>query len=166
MGLVIGDPRHGRVVISVDREHGVIEVGSSSLPSASIMRRAGAAAGDPSPIGTRDPRQLVLTVGSDSGRVSPGTGFTTRRSYRIRVELRDASYEFTPRSENVSRFSRNGVELATFERAPMGVLEVSWAPETSATPDEAALAYLLVGAYGVGSPGVLKSIVGHGGTPF
>ncbi|WP_051740239.1 hypothetical protein [Kitasatospora sp. MBT66] len=166
MNLVIGDPRHGRVEISVDREHGVVDVNSSSLPNATVMRRQGSMAGDPSPIGTRDPKQLVLTVGSDSGQVSPGTGFATRRSYRIRVEYRDASYELTPRSANVSRFSRNGVELATFDRAPTGAMEVSWAPQASITPGEAALGYLLVGAYGVGSPGVLKSIVGHGGTPF
>ncbi|MFE6746124.1 hypothetical protein ACFVGM_09755 [Kitasatospora purpeofusca] len=166
MGLVIGDPRHGRVEISVDRERGVVEVGSPALPDATIVRREGSAAGDPAPIGTRDPRQLVLTVGSESGRVSPGTGFATRRSYRVRVEFGDASYEFTPRSENVSRFSRNGVQLAAFEREPMGWLDVSWTPDASLTPGEAALAYLLVGAYGVGSPGVLKSIVGHGGILF
>ncbi|MEK2491580.1 hypothetical protein WN990_18695 [Kitasatospora purpeofusca] len=166
MVLVIGDPRHGRVEIFVDRERGVVEVGSPALPNATIVRRDGSPVGDPSPIGTRDPRQLVLTVGGDSGRVSPGTGFATRRSYRIRAEFRDASYEFTPRSANASRFARNGVELAAFERAPTGWLDVSWAPDASVTPGEAALAYLLVGAYGVGSPGVLKSVVGHGGAAF
>ncbi|MFB8202439.1 hypothetical protein [Kitasatospora purpeofusca] len=166
MGLVIGDPRHGRVEISVDRERGVVEVCSPALPNATIVRRAGSAAADPAPIGTRDPRQLVLTVGGDSGKVSPGTGFATRRSYRIRVEFGEASYEFTPRSEIVSRFSRNKVELAAFERAPTGWLDVSWAPDTSVTPGEAALAYLLVGAYGVGSPGALKSVIGHGGILF
>nr|BEK63125.1 hypothetical protein KPHV_03520 [Kitasatospora purpeofusca] len=166
MGLVIGDPHHGRVEIFVDRERGVVEVSSPSLPDATIVRRDGTPVGDPSPIGTRDPRQVVLTVGSGSGRVFPGTGFATRRSYRVRAHFRDAVYEFTPRSANVSRFSRNGVELAGFERAPTGWLDVSWAPEASVTPGEAALAYLLVGAYGVGSPGVLKSVLGHGGTPF
>ncbi|CAN3977850.1 hypothetical protein [Kitasatospora purpeofusca] len=166
MVLVIGDPRHGRVEIFVDRERGVVEVSSPALPNATIVRRDGSPVGDPSPIGTRDPRQVVLTVGNDSGRVSPGTGFATRRSYRIRAQFRDTPYEFTPRSANASRFARNGVELAAFERAPTGWLGVSWAPDASVTPGEAALAYLLLGAYGVGSPGVLKSIVGHGGAAF
>ncbi|MFB7380010.1 hypothetical protein ACFC6U_21395 [Kitasatospora purpeofusca] len=166
MDLVIGDPLHGRVEISVDRERGVIDVRSSSLPDTTMMRREGSVAGDPSPIGTRDPQQIILTVGNESGRVVPGTGFATRRSYRVDVEFCDASYVFAPVSESLTRFTRNGAELAVFERAPMGSITASWASRTALTPGEAALGYALVGAYGVGSPGMLKSIIGHGGSPF
>ncbi|MFI5649016.1 hypothetical protein [Kitasatospora sp. NPDC051705] len=166
MDLVIGDPRHGRVEISVDRERGVVDVSSHSLPNATMMRREGSVAGDPSPIGTRDPRQIVLTVGDESGRVVPGTGFATRRSYRVGVEFRDASYAFEPVSESLTRFSRNGTEFAVFERTPLGSIEASWTSRAPLTPGEAALGYSLIGAYGVGSPGMLKSIIGHGGSPF
>ncbi|MEV7603220.1 hypothetical protein AB0O91_38215 [Kitasatospora sp. NPDC089797] len=166
MNLVIGDPRHGRVEISVDRERGVIDVRSPSLPNATIMRREGSAASDASPIGTRDGRRTVLTVGGEPGRVSPGTGFATRRSYRVGVQFRDASYGFDPVAENLTRFTRNGIELAVFERTATSGIEASWSPDAPCTPDEAALGYSLVGAYGVGSPGVLKSVIGHGGAPF
>ncbi|MFJ4094107.1 hypothetical protein ACIPYS_21210 [Kitasatospora sp. NPDC089913] len=166
MNLVVADPHHGQVEISADRERGVVEVRSPSLPHATVTRREGSVAGDVSPIGTRDGSRTVLTVGGESGRVSPGTGFATRRSYRVGVEIRGVSYGFDPVAKHLTRFTRNGVELAVFERTATCGIGASWSPDAACTLDEAALGYVLVGAYGVGSPGVLKSLIGHGGLPF
>ncbi|MFJ8435972.1 hypothetical protein ACIQ9P_32195 [Kitasatospora sp. NPDC094019] len=163
--IVVNDPRHGRVEILSDSRRGVVHVSSPSLPGASVKRRDGAIAEDCSPIGTRNRRNLLLSVGEVSGTTAPGMGFATRRSFRVDVEYQGRSYRLVPVSGIRSRFDREGIELGTFDRNPSGAIGVDWLPEARVAPQEAALGYSLVGAFGVGAPGALKSLVKHGGSP-
>ncbi|MFJ8435932.1 hypothetical protein ACIQ9P_31990 [Kitasatospora sp. NPDC094019] len=165
MEKVIEDPLFRRVVVSVDPLRGVVGVSAPALPPATVERLADHAT-DPSPVGTRNGHEVLLTVDGEKGTVTPGTGFAPRRSYRVKAGLAGTSYMLLPLSEHSSRFERDGAELGLFRRDQTGQIEVRWTTRVPPSPREAALGHALAAAWGIGAPGTFKSVIGHGGAPL
>lgn len=135
----ITDETHGTVVVTATATRVLAAVAGTA---AEISRRGDGPRPDV-PIGTRDPDQLVLIVDGLRGRITPGTGRYTRRSYRVEAWAHDVHYVLSPEDDG-STLTADGAERGFF---PGGDQPAIWLPES--TTLDAAIGYALAAAFGV-----------------
>lgn len=135
----ITDETHGTVVVTATATRVLAAVAGTA---AEITRHGDGSRADV-PIGTRDPNELTFVADGVRGRIAPGSGRYTRRSYRVEAWAHEVHYVLTPEADG-STLSANGAERGFF---PGGEHPALWLP--GATPLDAAVGYALAAAFGV-----------------
>ncbi|MGY0459593.1 hypothetical protein ACW14Y_04970 [Kitasatospora sp. cg17-2] len=158
----VDDPLFGTVELTVDHDSGEVTVCGHSLPRVSIRRRPGTASDHRTPIGSRAPADLELLVNDEPVPVRPGLGFVSRRSRRVDVHHGGHDYRLSPTTSTRSVLSRDGVPIGELDVSVGNGTGAHWSTGSGVTEVEAALAYTLAAAFGIGSPGLVKSAIGAG----
>lgn len=169
---VVEDTRYG--AITVAGEPGTwVQVSGPAVPTGRIERRPGTARDQrhaAAPVGTRDAGLLSATLGGAPVRLEVGPGRLLRRSYRVTGAIGDAVLTLSPRTPYSSRVlrgrrGRRRHDLGLATRAPSGGVGIAWAGRDGAdgpTAPEAALAYLLAGAFDTGAELAVVQLVTEG----
>lgn len=135
----ITDETHGTVVVTSTATRVLAAVAGTAVE---ITRHGDAVRGDV-PIGTREPDSLTFTAAGVRGRIAPGAGKYSRRSYRVEAWAEDVHYVLAPEADG-SALTVDGVERGFF---PGGDQPAVWLPGSS--PLDAAAGYALAAAFGV-----------------
>ncbi len=159
---LVDDPGFGTVELTVDHETGHMAIVGATLPPVSIRRTPGTGSDHRSPIGTRAPDRLELLVNGVPVPVRLGLGFLSRRSRRVDVRYGGHDYRLAPTTPQRSALLRDGRRIGELFTPANGPAGAHWDPGSAVLAVEAALAYVLAAAFGIGSPGLVKSAIGAG----
>ena len=150
------------VQIDLDGPAGTLRVSGHGLPTVELVRAPGTRPDTHTPIGTREPALLALTVDGEPATIHPARGRLLRHSYRVDVRTDGVHYRLVPCGYDYSRFTRDGRRLGTFLCSGNGKVIDKW--DGSPTPRDRALGTALAAAFGTGaSPwlGTVGDIVGE-----
>ena len=159
------DGLFGPIELDLDTTAGVVTVRGPGIPEV-VVRRTGKGDADHVPIGTREPRDLELSVDGVVTSLRPSRARLSRRSYRVLAHVDDTPLLCAPCSPERSRIVRGSRtspthEMGIAERLDDGTVVISWhaavtvlghtvrAPEPTA--GEAAVAYAVAVAFGTGA---------------
>ncbi|GAA2143100.1 hypothetical protein GCM10009760_29040 [Kitasatospora kazusensis] len=162
LSATVDDPVFGTVELTVDHDTAAATVRGQSLPPVSIRRRPGTTSDHRTPIGSRAPADLELLVDGEPVPVRPGLGFVSRRSRRVDVRYGGHDYRLCPTTSTRSVLLRDGVPIGDLQALAGAGTRAHWSAGSGVTGVEAALAYALAAAFGIGSPGLVKSAIGAG----
>jgi hypothetical protein len=157
--VLVEDSIFGPVEVTVDCEVGCMSVSGPGLSPASIRRSRGTESDGRSPIGTRTPGRLEFILNGDVLAIEPGIGYLSRKSRRVDVKYEGHVYRFVPTANLRSKLLRDGQRIGELHRAPV---HARWEADANVLPTEAAMAYVLAAAFGVGAPGLVKASIGAG----
>ncbi|MDY0811074.1 hypothetical protein [Kitasatospora purpeofusca] len=119
------------------------------------------------PLGSRAPADLELRISGEAVPVQPGLGFIRRRSRRVDVRYSGHDYRLAPTTTTSrSALLREGVPIGELHAMTDGSARAHWPTGSGTTAAEAAPAYSLAAAFGIGSPGLVKSAIGAGVVSF
>ncbi|MER5863514.1 hypothetical protein [Kitasatospora sp. NPDC002040] len=158
----VDDPAFGAVEVTVDPGTAQVTVRGRALPQVSIRRRPGIASDRRTPIGSRAAADLELLVDGEPVPVRPALAFVSRRSRRVDVRYRSHDYRFYPTTGTRSVLARDGQPIGDLHVPAGAGTRAHWPAGSGVTGAEAALAYALAAAFGIGSPGPVKSAIGAG----
>ncbi|WP_055602967.1 hypothetical protein [Streptomyces aureus] len=139
------------VQIDLDGPAGTLRVSGHGLPTVELLRAPGTRPDTHTPIGTRKPALLALTVGGEPAVVRPARARLLRRSYRVDVRVDGVRYRLVPCSHVDSRLTRNGKALGTLESAGDGRVDADWDQAVTPTPLDHAVGTALAAAFGTGA---------------
>ncbi|MFF5919248.1 hypothetical protein ACFY8C_12940 [Streptomyces flavochromogenes] len=139
------------VQIDLDGPAGTLRVSGHGLPTVELVRAPGTRPDIHTPIGTRKPALLALTVDGEPAVVTPARARLLRRSYRVDVRVDGVRYRLVPCSHQDSRLTRNGRALGTLESSGDGRVDADWAPAAAPTPLDHAVGTALAAAFGTGA---------------
>ncbi|MFF1945959.1 hypothetical protein ACFVWF_27865 [Rhodococcus qingshengii] len=166
------DPLYGLILLEQDLDGSRVTVFGDSVPTASIGRIGDEPVRSDVPIGTRDGKNLRLTLDGNEFDVQPSLGRFSRRSYRVEVTGHGHSWLFTPASPTAHRLVQGSRytghnEIGMFTRSEDDVT-VEWSQEISvagvvarkvdSVPMDCALGYLLSAAFGTGAQLMLAAV--------
>ncbi|MFH9723695.1 hypothetical protein ACH4M4_12120 [Streptomyces sp. NPDC017254] len=137
------------VQIDLDGPAGTLRVSGYELPTVELVRAPGTRPDTHTPIGTRKPALLALTVDGEPAALRPARARLLRRSYRVDVRVDGIRYRLVPSSHLDSRLTRNGRRLGTLESAGDGRVDADWA--VAPTPLDRAVGTALAAAFGTGA---------------
>lgn len=163
------DQIFGEIVIRIDSGSGFVDVRSSAIPVATLLRRGGTKAHPDTRIGCRNERDLTLRIGGTEARIAPASAGISRRSYRVDVEIHSVAYRLVPDGPGSSALSRNGRRIGRMWADHDGGAWAEWihfrrleSNDASLVtehieygdvqPTDATIGYLLAAAYGTGAP--------------
>ncbi|MFF8511702.1 hypothetical protein ACF064_26845 [Streptomyces sp. NPDC015492] len=139
------------VQIDLDGPAGTLRVSGHDLPTVELVRAPGTRPDTHTPIGTRKPALLALTVAGEPAVIKPARARLLRRSYRVDVRVDGLRYRLVPSSYVDSRFTRNGKALGTLESKGDGAVYPDWDPAAAPTPLDHAVGTALAAAFGTGA---------------
>lgn len=158
---IVDDAFFGDLEIATDDEDGTVTVSGEIVPAVTITRANDAEKNRFTPIGSRRPEDLILTIDGKPGAIMPGPGKWTRASYRVRVRTEDTEYLFKPNSIATTQLRRDNVKLADFSMDDDdGDFLVYWiSTRDRALPIDASLGYALSIAFRTGALGVWSMLL-------
>ena len=139
------------VLIDLDGPAGTLRVSGHGLPTVELVRASGTRPDTHTPIGTRKPALLALTVDGEPARIKPARGRLLRSSYRVDARVDGVRYRLVPCSYVESRLTRNGRRLGTLESLGDGHVDADWDPAAEPTPRDHAVGTALAAAFGTGA---------------
>lgn len=147
----VSDPIHGDVEVLFDPEMGVVDVHNGGS-RATLTRRVDAPHREGTPIGTRMPADLFLTLNGSEIDLDLARGFLSRRSYTVSAVVDGSTLTFVPVDDANSAFTRDGDRLALFskdEESDPRRTDAVWT--TTPTRDELVIGYALAEAFDCGA---------------
>ncbi|WP_306327169.1 hypothetical protein [Streptomyces venezuelae] len=139
------------IQIDLDGPAGTLRVSGHGLPTVELLRAPGTRPDTHTPIGTRKPALLALTVDGEPATLTPARGRLLRRSYRVDAVAGGHRYRLVPSSHVDSRLTRDGHRLGTLESEGDGRVDADWAPDAAPTPLDHAVGTALAAAFGTGA---------------
>ncbi|GHC45331.1 hypothetical protein [Streptomyces cinnamoneus] len=110
------DPLYGAITVCLNRENGVVDISGPAVPRVRIARTWQAKRDKEVPIGTRDAKELTISVEDTPAVITPSRDHTTRRVHMGAVQCTDATYRFEAVTFWWSQLSLRQLE-ATGQRA-------------------------------------------------
>ncbi|GEB61827.1 hypothetical protein [Streptomyces gardneri] len=137
------------VQIDLDGPAGTLRVSGHGLPTVELVRAPGTAPDAHTPIGTRKPALLALSVDGEAAVIRPARGRLLRRSYRVDVRVEGVRYRLAPCGYVDSRFTRDRRRIGTLTSSGDGRVIDEW--DGDPTPHDLALGTALAAAFGTGA---------------
>ncbi|MDV5146747.1 hypothetical protein R1T08_21785 [Streptomyces sp. SBC-4] len=137
------------VQIDLEGPAGTLRVSGHGLPTVELVRAPGTDPDAHTPIGTRKPALLALTVDGEPAVIKPARGRLLRRSYRVDVRCGGVRYRLVPCGYVDSRFTRDGRRIGILTSSGDGKVIDEW--DGDPTPHDLALGTALAAAFGTGA---------------
>ncbi|ATY13021.1 hypothetical protein CU254_23175 [Amycolatopsis sp. AA4] len=158
---VVDDAFYDELTIHTDDARGLVEVSGAHVPTVVIARSPDAPINRFVPIGSREPADLIMTVGEAVADLRPGKGKWTRGSYRVDLTADGKRYRFKPNSIATSQLIRDGKKV--FEPSmddEDGDFLVQWLVNRDDTePADAAIGYALAVAFRTGAMSLFSMLL-------
>ncbi|MFC4516395.1 MULTISPECIES: hypothetical protein [Streptomyces] len=153
------DPLYGSIAVSFNREGGVVDVFNPDIPRVRIARSWQAKRNKDVPIGTRDAKELTISVEDTPAVIKPNAARTSRRFHDVSVQCTDVTYQYVTDTLRWSRLLRNGVCVGRFRTRISARVLAQWEPTAETRPLDASVGYALAAAFGTGgTPAWLTAI--------
>ncbi|MFG2867878.1 hypothetical protein [Streptomyces sp. NPDC048338] len=137
--------------IDLDGRAGTLRVSGHGMPTVDLVRKPGTEPDRHTPIGTRRPDLLTLTVDGVGARIRPARGRLSRRSYRVDATVDGVTYRLVPCSHQESRLLRDGRRIGALESAGDGRADADWDEGVPVEPRDVAVGTALAAAFGTGA---------------
>lgn len=161
----VKDALFGSIELELVVPAGLVTVSGRGVPTV-VVRRLGVGDEARVPIGTRDPRNLEMSVDGVVTPLRPSRARFFRRSFRVRAGVDGSALLSAPWTTDAVRIVRGcrmrpQHQLGIAERLDDGTVAIEWHADVTVpghilaaprpTPTEAAVAYAVTVAFGPGS---------------